>query len=68
MELDGEMSMDAELIGKFIAQQVAVTMDEKTKQYEKKIKQLEKVGRERVSGESSSKNGTRGGGRSSKKN
>ena len=51
MELDGEMSMDAELIGKFIAQQVAVTMDEKTKQYEKKIKQLEKVGRERVSGD-----------------
>ena len=28
MELDGEMSMEAELIGKFITQQVAVTMAE----------------------------------------
>ena len=38
MELDGEMSMDAEIIGKFITQQVAVAMADKTKQYEKKIK------------------------------
>ena len=35
VELDGDMSMDAELIGKFITQQVAVAMAEKTKQYEK---------------------------------
>ena len=67
VELYREMSMDAELIGKFITQQVAVAMDNKTKQYEKKIKKLEKGGRDRVSGESSSKNGTRGGGRASKK-
>ena len=32
VELDGEMSMDAELIGKFITQQVAVAMVKKTKQ------------------------------------
>ena len=38
VELDAEISMDAELIGKFVTQQVAVTMAEKTKQYEKKIK------------------------------
>ena len=38
VELDGEMSMDAEIIGKFITQQVAVAMANKTKQYEKKIK------------------------------
>ena len=38
VELDGEMSMDAELIGKFITQQVAVAMAEKKKQYEEKIK------------------------------
>ena len=38
VELDREMSMDAKLIGKFITQQVAVAMAEKTKQYEKKIK------------------------------
>ena len=35
VELDGDMSMDAELIGKFATQQVAVAMAEKTKQYEK---------------------------------
>ena len=38
VELDREMSMDAEIIGKLITQQVAVAMAEKTKQYEKKIK------------------------------
>ena len=43
MALDGEMSMDAELIGKFITQQVAVAMDEKSSEYEKKIKNLRKV-------------------------
>ena len=42
--------MDAELIGKFITQQVAVTMAEKTKQYEKKIKKSEKGGREKSVG------------------
>ena len=68
VELDGEMSMDAELIGKFITQKVVVAMAENTKQYEKKIKKVEKGGRYRVLGESSSKNGTRGGGRASKKN
>ena len=35
--LDGEMSMDAKLIGKFITQQVAVAMAEKSREYEKKI-------------------------------
>ena len=68
VELYGEISMDSELIGKFITQQVAVAMSKKTKQYGKKIKKLEKGGRDRVSGESSSKNGTGGGGRASKKN
>ena len=61
------MSMDAKLIGKFITQQVAVEMARKTKQYKKKIKKVEKGGKDRVSGESSSKNGTRGGGIASKK-
>ena len=68
VELDGEMSMDTELISKFITQQVAVAMSEKSKAYEKKINKREKGGRYRVSGESSRKNGTRGGGRASKKN
>ena len=36
VELDGEMSMDAKLIGKFITQQVASVMAEKNKQYEKR--------------------------------
>ena len=31
VELDGEMSMEAELIVKFITQQVAVAMSDKTK-------------------------------------
>ena len=31
MELDGEISMDAKFIGKFITQQVVATMAEKTK-------------------------------------
>ena len=35
IELDGEMSMDANLIVKFITQQVAYAMAEKTKLYEK---------------------------------
>ena len=68
VELDGKMSMDADLIGKYITRQVAVAMAENAKQYEKKIKNIEKCGRDRVSGESSQKNGTRGGGRASKKN
>ena len=67
MDLDGETSMNAELIGKFITQQIAVAISEKTKQYEKKIIKYEKGGRYRVSGESSSKNSTRGGERASKK-
>ena len=50
--------MNAKLIGKFITQQVAVMMADKTNQYEKKIKKLEKGRRDRVSGESSPKNGT----------
>ena len=45
------MSMDTELIGKFITQQVSAAMSEKTKQYEKKIKELEKGGKDGVSGE-----------------
>ena len=36
MDLDGKMSMDAQLIGKFIIQQVSAAMAEKTKQYEKR--------------------------------
>ena len=59
--------MDAKLIGKFITQQVAVAMAKKTKQYEKKIKKLEKGRRDRVSGESTTENGMRGGGCASKK-
>ena len=43
MEINGEMSMDAKLIGKFITQQVAVAMAKKTKHYEKKIKNLIKA-------------------------
>ena len=43
LELDREMSMDAELTGKFITQQVAAVMADKTKQYEKKIKNWRKV-------------------------
>ena len=68
VELDREMSMDAELTGKFITQKVTVAMDEKSREYEKKIKHLEKSGKEIVKGESTRKNGTRGGGRASKKN
>ena len=50
VELDREMSMDAELIGKFTTQQVAATMAVKTKQYEKK--KMEKGVKDGVSGES----------------
>ena len=52
MELEGEISIDTKLIVKFITQQVAAAMAEKTKQYEKKVKNLEKGGKDRVSGES----------------
>ena len=43
MELDWEISMEAELIVKFNTQHVAVGMAKKTKQYEKKIKNLKKA-------------------------
>ena len=66
VELDGEISMDAKLIGNLITQQVTAAMVEKTKQYENKIKKLEKGGKYGVSGESA-KNETRSGGRASKK-
>ena len=55
VELDGEIRMDAKLIGKFITQQVAVTMAEKSKEYEKKIKKLEKGRKDKVPGKSSPK-------------
>ena len=42
VEIDRNFSMDAELIGKFITQQVAAAMSEKIKQHEKKIKTLRK--------------------------
>ena len=60
--------MDAELIGKFITQQVAFAMAEKSREYEKKIKKLEKGGKDNVNGESTTIHGTRGGGRASRKN
>ena len=44
-ELDGEISMDSKLIGKFITQQVSSTMAEKTKHYETKIQNWGKVKR-----------------------
>ena len=66
IELDRKMSVDTELIGKFTTQQVAAAMSEKKKQYEKKIKKLEKDGTDGVSAEFK-KTGTRGGGRASKK-
>ena len=53
--LNGEMSMDAKLIGKFIIQQVAVAMAEKSREYEKKIKKLEKGGKDKGSRESTTK-------------
>ena len=43
VEIDGEMSMDAKLIGKFITNQVTVAMTEKSREYEKKIKNLRKA-------------------------
>ena len=67
VKLNGEMSIYAKLIVNFITQQVAVAMAKKTKQYEKKIRKLEKGRRDRVLGDSTTKNGTRGGGRASKK-
>ena len=42
VELDWEMSMDANLIGKFITKQVASGMAQKTKQYEKNKKSEER--------------------------
>ena len=66
VDLDGKISMKADLIGKFITQQVAAAMSEKTKQYEKTIKNWRKL--ERMEYRESFKNGTRGGGRASKKN
>ena len=44
VQLYGEMYMDSKLIDKFITKQVATAMAEKTKQYENKIKKLEKGG------------------------
>ena len=67
VELEGVMSMDAKIIGKCVTQKVAVAMAEKKKLYEKKIKNNEKGGRDRVSGDSTTKKGTRGGGHASKK-
>ena len=66
--LDGDMNMDAKLIGKFITQQVAVAMAEKPREYEKKIKKLEKGGKDKGSGESTTKIGTKSGGCASRKN
>ena len=43
-------------------------MAEKSREYEKKIKKLEKGGKDKGSGESTTINGTRGGGRASRKN
>ena len=51
VKLYSEMSMDAKLIGKFITQQVAAAMD-REKNSMKKIKKLEKGGKDGVSGES----------------
>ena len=62
------MSMDADLIGKFITQQVIVKMANITKQYEKKIKNERKVEEIEFQDSHPQKNGTRGGGRASKKN
>ena len=45
VELYGEMYMDTKLIRKFITQQIAAAMAEKTKQYENKIKNWRKVER-----------------------
>ena len=59
VELDGEMSMDTELIGRFTTQQFSVAMAGKTKQYEKKVKKsgerwkrqsVGRVGKERYEG------------------
>ena len=55
VELNREISMNAKLISKFITQKVAVAMSKKSKEYEKKIKRLEKGGKDRVSGEASQK-------------
>ena len=50
LELDGEMSMDTELVGKFITQQVAVDMDKKTNSMKIRLKtrkgwKIQSVGR-----------------------
>ena len=65
VELDGKISMNAELSGKFITQQVAAVMADKTKQYENKIK-TGKRWKVRALGELA-KNGKRVGGDASKK-
>ena len=65
VELDSEISLDAELIGKLITQQVAAAMAKKTNQYESKINKLRKV--ERIGCWESPKNWTRGGWCASKK-
>ena len=44
--LDSAMSMDSELIGKFITQQIAAAMVKKTRQYERKILKMENCGKD----------------------
>ena len=60
VELERDMSMDAKLIGKFITQQVAVAMVEKSREYENKNKNLIKA--EKIESQESrhKKDGTRG--------
>ena len=65
VELDCEMYTDAKLIGNFSTQQVTAALAKKKN--EKKIKELEKGGKDGVSGDSA-KNGTRDSGHASKKN
>ena len=65
MELGGKILMDTTLIGRYVTQKVAAAMAKKTRQYEKK-KNLERGGKDGVSGESA-KNTMRGGGRAFKK-
>ena len=65
VELDGEMSMEADLTGKFLTQQVAAVMAKKQNSTKRKLKTGEKWKGWSVS--RVGKNGTRGGGRASKK-
>ena len=55
VELDGEMSMDAELIGKFITQQVGDAMAERKTVWKEK-KNIEKDGKGGVLGELEERN------------